>query len=98
MTVVLMEGPTLEFVHRQDIPDYKPPPGVIIWGTRVFAFAYQENPDTLVYRETLAITLPDAGGCGRKFRDDANRRYTCLKPKGHPGLCFPDHDLTVVSE
>jgi hypothetical protein len=52
-----MTGPALDFVHREEIPDYTPAPGVINWNGRAFVFAYQENPETLVYRETLAVTL-----------------------------------------
>lgn len=57
VNVVLVTGSTLEFVHRGEVPESNPMPGVIKWGDRIFIYAYQENPHSFIYRETLAVVL-----------------------------------------
>jgi hypothetical protein len=62
VTIVLLTDPALEFVSRHDLELELPrPPGVIIkaggQADRMFVFAYRENPDTFVYRETVAVKV-----------------------------------------
>lgn len=59
MTINLITDPALEVVHSEEAPSFKTAPGVVLWGERVFVYSYRENADTVVYRETLALTLPD---------------------------------------
>lgn len=55
--IVLVSGPAVTFTHQTTMPALQPMPGVIYWGSRVFVFAYQENPESLVYRETTMVVV-----------------------------------------
>ncbi len=63
ISLVLMTDPGLAFVKRVEVPwsertDRKCP-GVVIFEERAFMFAYQENPTSFVYRETVAVQVTE---------------------------------------
>lgn len=42
-------------VHQSErMPHFRPPPAVVLWGTRFFTLASPPEAETLVYREAFA--------------------------------------------
>lgn len=73
MRVVLVAADSLEQLHVAEVElagwtgshivagaQRLPLPAVVRWGSDVFVFAYRENSDSVVYRQSTELVLPRA--------------------------------------